>query len=61
MDAAFPEEVGHILADEDDIDESSNESEGDEFSDSDEDFLWNAGTILFVILASFEKALENMM
>ena len=50
MDAAFPEEVQQVFAGEDGNDESSDESEDEEFSDSDEDFLWNAGTILFVLL-----------
>lgn len=39
MDAAFPEEVEQLLACEDDNGESSDESEDEEFSDSDEDFL----------------------
>ena len=47
MDAAFPEEVEQILAGEVNYDESNDESEGEELSDSDEDFLWRERSLLY--------------
>ena len=47
IDAAFPGEVEQILAGEVHNDESNDESEGEEFSDSDEDFLWRELSLLY--------------
>ena len=39
IDAAFPEEIEQIFSGEESNDDISDEGEGEEFSDSDEDFL----------------------